>query len=160
MSAQQPTVKKVNKMTLCVRIMRQLINDKTPTDTQATINKKFKQAVKEHPDLMMSVNGANTYCSNVTTFINGGDPYRHNKAANQKRAQLRQAAAEHGIPYIETELGNLTYSNDINLENRWWVVNQAEHRIIETHTNQRTANKVAKALSVTLADKKLIIKAA
>lgn len=160
MSAQPTGKKKVNKMTLCVKLMRQIIADKTATDTQATINKKFKDAVKKHPDLMMSANGANTYCSNVTTFLKGGDPYRHNKAANQKRAQLRQAAKDNEIPYVETEHGRLTYKDNVNLENRWWVINTQENEILETHTNQRTASKVAKALSVTLADKKLIVKAA
>ncbi len=160
MSAPQQGKKSVNKMTLCVKIMRELIQNKQPTDTQATINKKFKNAVKAHPDLMMTANGANTYCSNVTTFINGGDPYRHNKAANRKRAEMREAAKDHGIPYVETELGKLTYGQDVNLENRWWIVNTQENKVIETHTNQRVASKVAKALSVTLADKKLIVKAA
>lgn len=123
MTAQNTAPQKVNKMHVATSIMRKLLAEKTSTETDTDINRKFKQAVMNHPQLKMTKSGANTYCSNVRTFLAGGDPYRHNKAANEKRAQLQQAAKEMDIPYIDTSIGRLRVSPTANTENRWWVVN-------------------------------------
>lgn len=151
--------KKVNKMSVAIQLMRS-IRANNPTSAPAQWNKLFKEQVKVHPDLLMSQQGANTYCSNVNVFLNGGDPYRHNKSANEKRRKLKEAGAEVGINYIDTSIGKLRAADGADTENRWWVINEQKHEIVETHSTRTLAQQIAKALGLVWKDKKLIVKAA
>lgn len=151
------TKPKVNKMHVAIGIMRRLIAD-NPKKTPAEVNRMFKDEVKAK--LAMTVNGANTYCTNVRTFLAGKDPYATNKAANRKRKELADASQQDPVlKEIATNIGLLKHEPHVDVNQRWWVVDEKDSKVMETHATRSTAQKIAQVFGVSWKDRTKLIEA-